>query len=118
MKNKDVSDWREEKMAQIRVLIKEADPEVVEEQKYKMPTKPEEIPVWYHDGMICTGETYKEHLRFTFSKGKELNKRGFGEILNAHTAIVIKKDDKMNEKAFKDLIREAVALNQEKKNKK
>jgi hypothetical protein len=108
-------DWREEQMDYIRALIKEVDPEVSEEQKYKKATNPDGVPVWYHDGMICTGETYKEHLRFTFSKGKELNKRGFSEILNAHIAIVIKKDDKLNEKNFKDLIRAAVALNQEKK---
>ena len=67
--NKAISpDWRSKTMSRIRALIKQADPEVVEEVKYKKPSNPAGIPVWYHDGMICTGETYKNHLRLTFAK--------------------------------------------------
>jgi hypothetical protein len=112
------SDWRVTAMTHVRKLIQEADPDVVEEQKYKMPTKPDGIPVWYHGGMICTGETYKEHLRLTFSKAKALKKEGHEEIFNAFNAIIIRKDDKINETAFKKLIKSAVTLNQQNKNKK
>ena len=65
-------DWRGEKMAQLRTLIKEADPDVVEEVKWKKPSNPGGIPVWSHDGILCMGETYKKHLRITFAKGPSL----------------------------------------------
>ncbi|MCA9386749.1 DUF1801 domain-containing protein [Candidatus Dojkabacteria bacterium] len=107
-------DWREERMSQIRKLINEAEPEIVEEQKYKMPSKPEGIPVWYNNGMICTGETYKKHLRLTFSKAKELKKHDPKGLFNKHSAIVIEEDDKLDETAFKNLIKSAVKINKEK----
>lgn len=100
-------------LSKIRTLIKQADPKVVEERKYKMPSKPEGIPVWYRDGMVCTGETYKKHIRLTFAKGPKLkDPKG---IFNRHSAIVIEEDDKLDEAAFKAVIREAVALNQKRK---
>lgn len=112
---KTPSDWRTKRLSQIRKLIKQADPKVIEEVKYKMPSKPEGIPVWYHDGMICTGETYKNHLRFTFAKGSSLkDPKG---IFNRRNAIVINEGDKINETAFKNIIREAVKLNRKSKEK-
>ncbi len=106
------ADWREKRLSRIRTLIKQADPKVVEEMKWKKPSNPAGIPVWYHDGMICTGETYKNHLRLTFSKGKELkDPKG----LLTFRAMIIHEDDKINEAAFKDLIRAAVKLNLTKK---
>ncbi|RJR14870.1 hypothetical protein C4579_03680 [Candidatus Microgenomates bacterium] len=113
------SDWRVKTMSRIRKLIAEADPEVKEEMKYKTPSNPAGIPVWYHDGMITTGETYKQHLRFTFAKGSILReKHDPNRLFNRHTAIVIQEDDTIDESAFKDLIRAAVKLNREKKSKK
>lgn len=104
-----LSDWRGEKLAQLRALIKAANPDVTEEVKWKKPSNPDGIPVWYHDGIICTGETYKEHLRLTFAKGASLkDPKG---ILNNYRAIVIHENDKINETAFKELIKNAVALN-------
>lgn len=111
------SDWREQKMSQIRKLIKEADPGITEEQKYKMPSKPAGIPVWYSNGMICTGETYKKHLRLTFSKAKELKEHGHEAIFNKYSAIVIEETDNLDEAAFKNLIKAAVKINAEKKKK-
>ncbi len=105
------SDWRGTTMALIRRLIKQADPEVVEEVKYKKPSNPAGIPVWYHDGMICTGETYKNHLRLTFAKGSSIkDPKG---LFNRHSAIVIQKDDKIDETAFKNLVRAAIVLNRQ-----
>lgn len=106
---KTVADWRKAMIERVRVLIKQADPDVVEEQKYKMPSNPGGVPVWYHDGMICTGETLKHHLRFAFAKGPQLkDPKG---LINSYRAIILREGDKLNEKAFKDLIKEAVALN-------
>lgn len=115
MQKTNVSDWRIETMARIRALIKEADPDVVEEQKYKKATNPDGIPVWYHDGMICTGETYKEHLRLTLSKGDLLKEHDPKGIINAHRAIIIHEGDTIDEAALKNLIRAAVELNRQKK---
>jgi hypothetical protein len=113
---KSFDDWRGEKMAQIRALIKEADPEVIEEVKWKKPSNPAGIPVWSHDGILCLGETYKKHLRISFAKGSELeDPKG---IINAYRAILIHEDDELNESAFKNLIKAAVKLNQEVKSKK
>lgn len=93
-----------------------ADPDIVEEQKYKMPSNPAGIPVWYRDGMICTGETYKNHLRLTFSKGVELRQHHDPKgLFNRHSAIVIQQDDNIDEKAFQELIHSAVKVNQKKK---
>jgi hypothetical protein len=109
------SDWRRERLEEIRRMIREADPDVVEEQKWKKPTNPAGVPVWSHDGIICTGETYKNHLRLTFGKGARLKDPDglFNDSLegNAFRAIVIHEDDTINEDGLKDLIRAAVVLN-------
>ena len=67
-----LGDWREKTLAKVRQLIKESDPEIVEEVKWKKPSNPDGIPVWYHYGGICTGETYKDHIKLTFFKGASL----------------------------------------------
>ena len=71
-KIKELGDWRGKTLSQIRALIKQADPEVVEELKWRKPSNPAGVPVWYHDGIICTGETYVNHVRLTFAKGASL----------------------------------------------
>lgn len=102
-------DWRGKKLSRIRILIEQADPDVVEEVKWRKPSNPAGVPVWSHYGMICTGETYKDHLRITFAKGVSLgDPKG---LFNAFRAIVIHEGDKIDEPAFKNLIRAAVALN-------
>jgi hypothetical protein len=108
------ADWRDERLSRIRRLIREADPEVVEQQKWKKPSNPAGIPVWYHDGIICTGETYKNHLRFTFAQGGSLKdpKGVFNANLEGATrALVIHEGDQIDETAFKARIRAAAALN-------
>lgn len=105
-------DWRGEMLAKIRSLIKEADPEIVEEVKWKKPSNPAGIPVWSHNGNVCLGETYKKHLRISFPKGPSL--KDPKKIMNAYRAILIHEEDTLDEAAFKNLITEAVTLNQEK----
>jgi hypothetical protein len=104
----ELSDWRGEMLAHVRVLIKQADPEVVEEWKW-------EIPVWSHDGIICTGETYKKAVKLTFAKGASLDDPDglFNSSLEGRLrrAIDIHEGEKVNEKALKTLIRAAVGLN-------
>ena len=106
---KELSDWRGETLARVRILIKQADPEVVEEWKWRG------VPVWSHAGMICTGETYKNVVKMTFAKGASLEdpSRLFNSSLegNARRAIDFHEGDKIDEKALKALIRAAVALN-------
>lgn len=109
---KKLSDWRGERLSRIRNLIKQADPDVIEEVKWKKASNPDGIPVWSHDGMICTGEFYKSHLRLTFAKGALLEDSN--DLFNTHRAIIVHENDTLNEAAFKDLIRAAVALNQKK----
>jgi hypothetical protein len=113
---KELGDWRGKTLARVRALIHEADPEVVEEWKW-MGT-----PIWSHDGIICTGETYKKIVKLTFHKGASLEDpaRLFNSSLegNARRAIDIHEDDKLNEAALKDLILAAVALNVTSKSKK
>lgn len=107
-------DWRSETMSRIRRLIQEADPEIVEERKWKKPSNPAGIPVWYHDGIICTGETYKDHLRLTFADGaslKDPSGRFNANLQGVTRAIVIHDGDAIDEQAFKSLIRAAAALN-------
>src|SRR5208283_2797900 len=70
--NNERGDWRERTLAKVRQLIKEADPEIVEERKWMKPSNPSGIPVWYRNGMICTGEVYKDHVKMTFAKGASL----------------------------------------------
>ena len=106
---KELGDWRGETLARIRKLIKEADPEMVEEWKWRG------VPVWEHDGIICTGETYKAVVKLTFAKGAALEdpSKLFNSSLdgNVRRAIDINEGEKINEKALKALIREAVTLN-------
>ena len=106
---KELPDWRGETLARIRKLIKQADPDVVEEWKWRG------VPVWSHAGMICTGETYKDYVKVTFAKGASLEDPSglFNSSLDGNTrrAIDIHEDDKIDEKALKALIRAAVALN-------
>ena len=100
----------------IRRWINQTDPDAVEERKWVKPTNPDGVPVWSHDGIICTGETYKNHVKFTFARGASLNDPAclFNSSLegNRHRAIDVHDGQKIDEKAFKALIREAVALNQ------
>jgi hypothetical protein len=108
-------DWRSETLSRIRALIKEADPEVVEEAKWKKASQPDGVPVWSHDGMICTGETYKAAVKLTFAKGASLEDPSglFNSSLEGNTrrAIDIREGEEIDEDAFKALIREAVSLN-------
>ena len=112
----ELGDWRGKTFARIRQLIKEADTQVVEQIKWRKPSNPAGVPVWDHEGGICTGETYKDHLKFTFFKGASLvdPDHVFTQPGSLRCAIDIHDGDKVNESAFKDLIREAVALNQKK----
>jgi hypothetical protein len=109
---KELGDWRGETLAKVRRLIKEADPEVVEEWKWVKPTNPG-TPVWSHDGGICTGETYKSVVKLTFFKGASLEDPShlFNQDGNVRRAIDIHEGEKINEGAFKTLIRAAVKLN-------
>jgi hypothetical protein len=111
----ELGDWRGEMLSRLRTLIKQADPEVVEELKWRKPSNPAGVPVWYHDGIICTGETYRNHVRLTFSTGASLKdpKGLFNASLegNALRAIVIHEGDEIDDKALKALIRSAVSLN-------
>jgi hypothetical protein len=106
---KELNDWRGETLARIRMLMKQADPEVVEEWKWRG------VPVWEHAGIICTGETYKAVVKLTFAKGASLEDPSglFNSSLEGNTrrAIDIHEGDKIDEKALKALIRAAVALN-------
>jgi hypothetical protein len=106
---KELSDWRGETLARVRTLIKQADPEVVEEWKWRG------VPVWSHAGIICTGETYKNAVKLTFAKGASLEdpSRIFNSSLEGNTrrAIDIHEGDRIDERALKALIRAAVALN-------
>jgi hypothetical protein len=109
---RELGDWRGETLGRIRALVKEADPEVVEEWKWRG------VPTWYHDGIICTGETYRNTVKMTFAKGAALKDPSglFNSSLEGNTrrAIDFHEGEKINEKALKSLIREAVALNRSK----
>ena len=111
----DLSDWRGKTLARMRKLIKEADPDVVEEWKW-MGT-----PIWSHDGIICTGESYKNHVKLTFAKGASLKDpaRLFNSSLegNVRRAIDIHEGEEVDASAFKTLVRQAVALNSASKSK-
>ena len=111
---RELGDWRAETLSKVRGIIKEADPDVVEEWKWVKPTNPG-TPVWSHNGGICTGETYKNAVKLTFFKGAALNDPSglFNSSLEGKVrrAIDIKENDKIDEGALRNLIREAVALN-------
>ena len=113
---KELSDWRGETLARIRMLIKQAAPEVVEEVKWRKPSNSMQgVPVWSHAGIICTGETYKNVVKMTFAKGASLEDPSglFNSSLEGNTrrAIDFHEGDKIDETALKGLIRAAVALN-------
>jgi hypothetical protein len=109
---KELGDWRGEMLSRLRAVVKEADPEVVEEWKWRG------VPVWSHDGIICTGETYKNVVKMTFAKGASLKDPAglFNSSLEGNTrrAIDFHEGEKVNEKALKALVRAAVALNESK----
>jgi len=111
---RELGDWRGKTLSKLRGIIKEADPDIVEEWKWVKPTNPG-TPVWSHNGGICTGETYKNVVKLTFFKGAALNDPSglFNSSLDGKVrrAIDIREDDTINEDALKSLIREAVALN-------
>jgi hypothetical protein len=111
---RELGDWRGKTLSKVRGLIKEADPEVVEEWKWAKATSPG-TPVWSHNGGICTGESYKNVVKLTFFKGAALNDPSglFNSSLEGKVrrAIDFKEDDEVDEEALKNLIREAVALN-------
>ena len=111
---RELGDWRGKTLSKVRRLIKEADPDIVEEWKWVKPTNPG-TPVWSHNGGICTGEAYKNVVKLTFFKGAALNDPSglFNSSLGGKVrrAIDIKEDDSINDDALKNLIREAVALN-------
>jgi hypothetical protein len=111
---RELGDWRGKTLSKVRGVIKEADPDIVEEWKWVKPTNPG-TPVWSNNGGICTGETYKNVVKLTFFKGAALNDPSglFNSSLDGKVrrAIDIKENDKVNEDALKNLIREAVALN-------
>ncbi|WP_353645956.1 DUF1801 domain-containing protein [Mesorhizobium sp. WSM2239] len=112
---KELGDWRGETLARVRGLIKQADPEVVEEVKWRKPSNMLGVPVWEHDGIICTGETYKDKVKLTFAKGASLEDPSglFNSSLEGNTrrAIDFYEGDKIDEEALKALIRAAVAKN-------
>jgi hypothetical protein len=109
---RELGDWRGKTLARIRALVKQADPEVLEEWKWRG------VPTWYHDGILCTGETYKSVVKMTFAKGASLKdpSRLFNSSLEGNTrrAIDFREGDEIDESALKELIRAAVALNQAK----
>ncbi len=111
----ELGDWRGETLSRMRQLIKEADPDVVEEVKWVKPTSPGGVPTWSHDGIICTGESYKSVVKLTFAKGASLKDPAklFNSSLegNARRAIDIHEGEEVDAGAFKALIRAAVALN-------
>jgi hypothetical protein len=114
----ELGDWRGKTLSRVRQLIKDADPEIVEEWKWVKPTNPG-TPVFSHNGIVCTGETYKNAVKLTFSKGASLEdpSRLFNSSLEGKVrrAIDIREGDQMNEPALKELVRAAVALNLESK---
>jgi hypothetical protein len=114
-----LGDWRGETLARVRALINEADPEVVEEVKWRKPSNPMGVPVWSHAGIICTGETYKDKVKLTFANGASLEDPSglFNSSLEGNTrrAIDFHEGDEVAEEALKALVRAAVALNTSRK---
>lgn len=108
-------DWRGEVLSRIRRIIKAADPDVIEEVKWRKPTNPRGVPVWSHHGIICTGEVYKDKVKVTFARGAALEDASglFNASLDGNTrrAIDIHEGDEVDEKALKALIRSAISLN-------
>ncbi|HZD41230.1 MAG TPA: DUF1801 domain-containing protein [Terriglobales bacterium] len=115
---KEPGDWRGEKLSQLRALIKKADPAIVEEVKWKKPSRPMGVPVWSHDGIICVGDTLKNAVRLTFPKGAQMKdlRKLFNTRLDSKTvrAIDFQEGDTVDEAALTALILEAVGLNKSK----
>jgi len=113
-----MTDWRSEKLDRIRVLIREADPDSVEDVKWRKPSNPDGVPTWSNNGILCTGETYKDKVKLTFARGASLDDPAglFNASLDAGTrrAIDIKEGDSLDEDAFKALIKAAAEANREK----
>ena len=111
----ELGDWRGDVLRRVRKLIKEADPGITEEVKWRKPSNPAGVPVWSHNGIVCTGESYKDRVKLTFAKGAALKDPAglfnAGMDGNVRRAIDIHQGDKINESALKDLVRAAVALN-------
>ena len=109
------NDWRAETLEKLRGLIRQADPDIVEERKWKKPSNPAGVPTWSHAGIVCTGETYKDKVKLTFARGASLDDPSglFNSSLGGGTrrAIDIREGDRIDEDAFRALVREAVALN-------
>jgi hypothetical protein len=115
-KSRDLDDWKGKMLSRVRALIKQADPEMIEERKWKKPSNAMAgVPVWSHNGIVCTGETYKKVVKLTFARGASISdpSRLFNSSLEGNTrrAIDIHEGDKLDEKALKALIRAAVAAN-------
>jgi hypothetical protein len=112
---KELGDWRGETLARAREVIKRAQPDVVEEVKWKKPSSPAGVPVWSHEGIICTGETYKDKVKLTFAKGASLDDPSglFNSSLagNTRRAIDIHEGEEIDERALAALVRAAAALN-------
>ena len=111
-----LGDWRGKTLAHVRQLIRDADPNIVEECKWVKPSNPTGVPVWSHDGIVCTGESHKQVVKLTFARGACIKdpKKLFNSSLegNARRAIDLREGEKIDEAAFKQLIRAAVAANQ------
>ena len=110
-----LDDWRGATLARLRALIREADPDIVEEVKWRKPTNPAGVPCWSHDGLVCTGETYKDKVKLTFARGALLDDPSglFNASLEGGTrrAIDLREGEEIDERGFKALVREAIALN-------
>ena len=110
-----LGDWRGETLRRIREIIREADPDVVETVKWRKPSNPSGVPAWEHEGILCTGETYRAYVKLTFANGASLDDPAglFNSSLEGNTrrAIDLREGDQVDEAAFKALVREAVALN-------
>ena len=120
-KDEDDSDWRGEALAEVRRIIRETDPDIVEESNWKKPGNPAGVPVWSHGGIICTGETDKDKVKLTFARGASLDDPSglFNSSLEGNTrrAIDLHEGHRIDPQALKSLVREAVALNSQKKSK-
>ena len=110
-----LGDWRGATLARVRRVIRESDPDIVEEVKWRKPSNPAGVPVWEHNGILCTGETYKDKVKLTFARGASLDDPAglFNSSLDAGTrrAIDIREGELIDESALKALVREAVTLN-------
>ena len=115
MRIAELGDWRGDVLQRVRKLIKEADPGIGEDVKWRKPSNPAGVPVWSHNGIVCTGESYKDHVKLTFARGASLRDPAalFNSSLdgNVRRAIDIHEGDEIDEAAFKDLIRAAVSVN-------